>query len=83
MKKLFCMIALAAISFGVVSAAIPVKASQDTTKMKMKKKNGKMKMKKKKTDTTKMQYLHKKTPALWVFFCFELKPHNCETDPFL
>jgi hypothetical protein len=54
MKKLFCMIALAAISFGVVSAAIPVKASQDTTKTKVKKKSTKMKMKKKKTDTTKM-----------------------------
>lgn len=54
MKKLFCMIALAAISFGTVYAAIPVKASQDTTKTKMKKKSGKMKMKKKKTDTTKM-----------------------------
>ncbi len=54
MKKLFCMIALAAISFGTVSAAIPVKASQDTTKKStMKKKHGTMKKKMKK-DTTKM-----------------------------
>jgi hypothetical protein len=48
------MIALAAITFGTVSAAIPVKASQDTTKTKVKKKGTKMKMKKKTKDTTKM-----------------------------
>jgi hypothetical protein len=60
MKKLFCMIALAAISFGTVSAAIPVKAAQDTTvkKVKMKKMKDtskmKMKTKKMKKDTTKM-----------------------------
>jgi hypothetical protein len=54
MKKLFCMIALAAISYGTVSAAIPVKASQDTAKkVTVKKKHGMMKKKVKK-DTTKM-----------------------------
>ena len=47
------MIALAAIGFGTVSAAIPVKAAQDTTK-KDTSKMKKMKMKKKKKDTTKM-----------------------------
>ena len=50
MKKALCMIALAAISFGTVSAAIPVKASTADTTMKKKK----MKMKKKMKDTTKM-----------------------------
>jgi hypothetical protein len=54
MKKLFCMIALAAISFGTVSAAIPVKARQDTAKTKIKKKDTKVKTKKKMKDTTKM-----------------------------
>lgn len=61
MKKLCCMLALAAISFGSVYAAVPVKGSSmqaDTTrmkkkKMKMKKDTGKMKMKMKK-DTAKM-----------------------------
>ena len=55
MKKVICMIALAAISFGTVYAAVPVQM-KDTTKTKMKEKNGKMKMKKKtvKKDTTKM-----------------------------
>lgn len=58
MKKVCCMIALAAISFGTVFAHGSFKADkpdvtqQDTTKKKMKKKNGKMKMKTKK-DTTK------------------------------
>lgn len=52
MKKALCMIALAAICLGTVSAAVPVKASQDTTKTKIKKKHGKMKMKKKTGDTT-------------------------------
>jgi hypothetical protein len=57
MKKALCMIALAAISYGTVYAAVPVKQQMtDTTKTKMKSKNGKMKMKKKtvKKDTTKM-----------------------------
>ncbi|HEY4325993.1 MAG TPA: hypothetical protein VGN20_18530 [Mucilaginibacter sp.] len=54
MKKLCCIIALAAISFGTVSAAIPVKAKQDTTKTKTKTKNDKTKQKTKKKDTTKM-----------------------------
>jgi hypothetical protein len=60
MKKLCCMVALAAISFGSVYAA-PVSGNRmqtDTTKMKKKKMKmktdtGKMKMKMKK-DTTKM-----------------------------
>jgi hypothetical protein len=53
MKKLFCMIALAAISFGSVYAATPapVKGMQmDTTKVKKKKDKTKVKMK----DTSKM-----------------------------
>ncbi|HTH82442.1 MAG TPA: hypothetical protein VL490_05885 [Mucilaginibacter sp.] len=57
MKKALCMIALAAISYGTVYAAVPVKQqTTDTTKTKVKSKNGKMKMKKKtvKKDTTKM-----------------------------
>jgi len=64
MKKLFCMIALGAITFGSVCAAAPVSngrtiAASDTTvkvkkkKMKMKSDTSKMKMKMKK-DTTKM-----------------------------
>jgi hypothetical protein len=53
MKKLMCMIALGAITFGTVSAAIPVKTSQDTSKTKTKTKDGKTKTKTKK-DTTKM-----------------------------
>ena len=55
MKKVICMIALAAISYGTVFAAIPVKttAVADTTKIKKKVKDGKVKMKKKvKKDTT-------------------------------
>jgi hypothetical protein len=58
MKKMFCMIALAAISFGSVFAAIPMhstKAMQtDTSKMKkkIKTKNGKTKVKVK--DSTKV-----------------------------
>jgi hypothetical protein len=60
MKKVCCMIALAAISFGSVYAAVPARsvkatAQTDTTKMKMKKK--KMKMK---TDTSKMKMKMKK-----------------------
>ena len=55
MKKVFCMIALAAISYGAVFAGVPVKntsAVTDTVKMKKKVKNGKVKMKKKvKKDT--------------------------------
>jgi hypothetical protein len=54
MKKLCCIIALAAISFGTVSAAIPVKAQQDTSKKKTKTKDDKTKEKTKKKDTTKM-----------------------------
>jgi hypothetical protein len=58
MKKLCCMIALAAISFGSVYAATPVKGAKmqtDTTKVKMKKKKVKMK-----GDTTKMKMKMKK-----------------------
>ncbi|MDB5032026.1 hypothetical protein [Mucilaginibacter sp.] len=53
MKKALCMIALAAISYGTVYAAIPVQ-TKDTTKVKVKSKNGKTKVKKKmvKKDTT-------------------------------
>lgn len=55
MKKAIAMIALAAICFGTSAYAVtPVKAVQDTTKMKMKKKGTKTKIKKKTTDTTKM-----------------------------
>jgi hypothetical protein len=52
MKKLISMIALAAICLGSVSAAVPVKASADTTKKDSVKKM--KKMKKMKKDTTKM-----------------------------
>jgi hypothetical protein len=60
MKKVCCMMALAAISFGSVFAhgVTPVKADvtqTDTTKKKVKVKNGKVKIKKKadaKKDTT-------------------------------
>jgi hypothetical protein len=58
MKKAFCMIALAAISFGSVFAEVaPAKSSHgimqtDTVKVKKKVKKGKMKMKKKMKDTT-------------------------------
>ncbi|WP_158990485.1 hypothetical protein [Mucilaginibacter sp. L196] len=63
MRKLFCMIALGAISFGSVFAAVPMPNTKttmqtdtgkkvDTGKMKKKWKKGKMKMKMK--DTTKM-----------------------------
>ncbi|HEY0244624.1 MAG TPA: hypothetical protein VGC01_03600 [Mucilaginibacter sp.] len=58
MKKLICMIALAAISYGTVFAAIPVKttAVTDTVKKKKKVKDGKVKEKKKsKKDTTAMK----------------------------
>ncbi|MDB4924684.1 hypothetical protein [Mucilaginibacter sp.] len=53
MKKALCMIALAAISYGTVYAAIPVQV-RDTTKVKIKSKAGKTKIKKKavKKDTT-------------------------------
>ena len=55
MKKTIAMIALAAICFGTTAyAATPVKAVQDTTKVKVKKKGDKTKIKKKTTDTTKM-----------------------------
>ncbi|WP_342646353.1 hypothetical protein [Mucilaginibacter sp. CSA2-8R] len=61
MKKMICMVALAAISFGTVFAHGPIVsakadvAAQDTVKKKMKKKNGKMKVKvKKDTTATKM-----------------------------
>jgi hypothetical protein len=57
MKKVICMIALAAISYGTVFAAVPIKttAVTDTVKEKKKVKNGKVKMKKTvKKDTTKM-----------------------------
>ena len=36
MKKALCMIALAAISLGIVSASVPVKLPSDTTKIKTK-----------------------------------------------
>lgn len=61
MKKLICVVALSAISFGSVYAAIPVSHNQmqtDTGKMKMKKK--KMKVK---TDTGKMKMKMKKDTA--------------------
>ena len=54
MKKAICMIALAAISYGTVYAALPVQ-TQDTAKVKVKKKGDKTKIKKKMSkDTTKM-----------------------------
>lgn len=56
MKKVLCMVALAAICFGSTASAFThVTAVADTGKMmKMKKKEGKMKMKKKMMkDTTK------------------------------
>ena len=59
MKKALCIIALAAVSLGAVTAS-PVKMAQDTSmkKMKdtskMKMKHKKMKMKKKMKDTTGM-----------------------------
>jgi hypothetical protein len=60
MKKLVCMIALGAISFGTVMAAVPVghttTAAADTMKKKIKKKgpNGEKSKVKVKKDTTKM-----------------------------
>jgi len=59
MKKLFCMIALGAISFGSVFAAIPMRNTKttmqtDTSKMKKKTKVKKGKMKMKMKDTAKM-----------------------------
>lgn len=57
MKKLFCMIALGAISFGTVMAAVPVShnstVKQDSVKKKIKRRpNGRMKIKTKaKKDT--------------------------------
>jgi hypothetical protein len=58
MKKMFCMIALAAITFGGVFAAVPMHNTKtmqtDTTKMKKKTKMKKGKMKMKMKDTTKM-----------------------------
>jgi hypothetical protein len=54
MKKLLCMIALASICLGTVSAAtVHTTAQTDTTKTKIKKKDGKTKFKKKMKDTTK------------------------------
>ncbi len=53
MKKVMCMIALAAISYGTVYAAVPA-AQQDTAKVKVKKKGDKVKIKKKVKDSTKM-----------------------------
>jgi hypothetical protein len=55
MKKVICMIALTAISYGAVYAALPIPAQMqqtDTSKMKVKKKTTKMKKKVKK-DTAK------------------------------
>ena len=60
MKKVICMIALGAISFGTVMAAVPVghtsTATADTLKKKIKKKgpNGAKTKIKVKKDTTKM-----------------------------
>ena len=45
MKKALCMIALAAISFGAVTAATPTKSVTDTVKAKTKMKHGNMKQK--------------------------------------
>jgi hypothetical protein len=45
MKKVLCMIALAAICLGTVSAAAPVKSVSDTTKVKTKMKHGNLKQK--------------------------------------
>ena len=45
MKKAFCMIALAAICLGTVSASAPIRQGSDTTKMKTKMKHGNMKQK--------------------------------------
>jgi hypothetical protein len=53
MKKILCMIALAAISFGSVYA-VPVQQT-DTAKTKIKVKKGKMKMKKKMMKDTMMK----------------------------
>jgi hypothetical protein len=62
MKKALCMIALAAVCFGTVSASVPLKTVSDTTKtktkmkhrnMKQKSKSPHMKVKTKIKDTTK------------------------------
>jgi hypothetical protein len=54
MKKVICMVALAAISYGTVYASTPA-LTQDTAKMKVKKKGDKVKIKKKMAkDSTKM-----------------------------
>jgi hypothetical protein len=45
MKKVLCMIALAAICLGTVSASAPMKSVSDTTKMKTKMKHGNLKQK--------------------------------------
>ena len=45
MKKAFCMIALAAVCFGTVSASVQTKAVTDTTKVKTKMKHGNLKKK--------------------------------------
>jgi hypothetical protein len=60
MKKLCCMVALAAISFGTICAAAPVhsKTMMADTTVKVKKK--KMKVK---TDTSKMKMKMKKDTA--------------------
>lgn len=60
MRKLLCMIALAAIGFGTVSASTPIKAASDTGKTKMKMKKGNMKMKEK-TPTSKTKVKMKDT----------------------
>lgn len=54
MKKIMCIIALAAISLGTVEAAIPVKMQVDTTKKIIKKKPTKYKKGKVKTGKTKV-----------------------------
>ncbi len=61
MKKMICMVALTAISFGTVfahgttvSAKADIAQQDSTKKMKWKKKDGKMKKKMKKDTTTKM-----------------------------
>jgi len=47
MKKAFCMIALAAICLGTVSASVSLKPVSDTTKVKTKMKHGNLKQKSK------------------------------------
>lgn len=59
MKKMFCMIALGAITFGTVATAAPIHSTNPT----MKADTGKMKMKTKKTKhgTSKMKMKAKDT----------------------